>query len=321
MGEYIAVAADDSSFYYMWGDNRNTLVTTAYPDGRPDPDIFFEAEASTGVIPVCDANGPYTLQCGLSETLDGTGSYDPDGGSLIFDWSGPFEGSPLTDGGATPSVVFPTPTGDKSVDLTVTDDEGNQALCSAFASVIDTIPPTLTVPDDIVAECAAPEGTPVDIGEALVSDACDPDPMVSNDAPALFPLGSTDVTWMAVDDDGNTASAVQNVLVEDTTPPEVFCNAPATITPPDAPISFTATAEDVCEGPLTPTIVDYGCFKITKKGKIIDKTESCIVYFGGDTVTIADSGGVGTRITWTAEATDGSGNVTSVECGVDVIRP
>jgi hypothetical protein len=126
---------------------------------------------------------------------------------------------------------------------------------------------------------------------------------------------------MAVDDDGNTSSAVQNVLVEDTTPPTVFCNAPATITPPDAPISFTATAEDVCEGPLTPVIVDYGCFKVTSKGKIIDKTESCIVSFAGDTVTIADSGGVGTRITWTAEATDGSGNVTSVECGVNVIRP
>ena len=158
-------------------------------------------------------------------------------------------------------------------------------------------------------------------GDPTVSDFCDPDPGVSNDAPALFPLGSTDVTWTAVDDDGNTASAMQNVLIEDTTPPEVFCNAPATITPPDAPISFTATAEDVCEGPLTPVITEYGCFKVTKKGKIIDKTESCIVSFAGDTITIADSGGVATRITWTAEATDGSGNITSLGCAVDVVRP
>ena len=44
MGEYIAVAADANNFYYLWGDNRNTLVTTAFPSGRPDPDIFFEAE-------------------------------------------------------------------------------------------------------------------------------------------------------------------------------------------------------------------------------------------------------------------------------------
>jgi VCBS repeat-containing protein len=49
MGEYIAVAADASNFYYMWGDNRNTLVTTNFPGGRPDPDIFFEAEAIPGL--------------------------------------------------------------------------------------------------------------------------------------------------------------------------------------------------------------------------------------------------------------------------------
>jgi hypothetical protein len=44
MGEYIAVAADTENFYYMWGDNRNTLVTAAFPNGRPDPDVFFEVE-------------------------------------------------------------------------------------------------------------------------------------------------------------------------------------------------------------------------------------------------------------------------------------
>jgi hypothetical protein len=44
MGEYIAVAADADNFYYMWGDNRNSLVTAAFPDGRPDPDVFFEVD-------------------------------------------------------------------------------------------------------------------------------------------------------------------------------------------------------------------------------------------------------------------------------------
>jgi len=321
MGEYIAVAADDSSFYYMWGDNRNTLITTNFPDGRPDPDIFFEVEPIGGAIPICDANGPYQVECGLSATLDGSGSFDPDGGSLVYEWSGPFEGSPLTDGGATPSVVFPTPTGDKMVDLTVTDDEGNPAMCMANVSVIDTLPPVLTIPDDITAECSSPAGTPVDIGEATASDQCDPDPLVQDNAPALFPLGLTDVTWSATDDDGNFSEAIQQVLIEDTTPPEVFCNAPATITPPDAPISFTATADDVCEGPLPAMVTAYDCFKLTKKGKIIDKTFSCIVSFAGDTITILDSGGKDTRITWTAEATDGAGNVGSVDCSVDVVKP
>jgi hypothetical protein len=31
MGEYIAIAADTHNFYYLWGDNRNTLVTVNWP--------------------------------------------------------------------------------------------------------------------------------------------------------------------------------------------------------------------------------------------------------------------------------------------------
>ncbi len=60
---------------------------------------------------------------------------------------------------------------------------------------------------------------------------------------------------------------------------------------------------------------------MTKKGKIIDKTFSCIVSFAGDTITVLDSGGVDTRITWTAEATDGAGNIGSVDCSVEVVKP
>jgi hypothetical protein len=44
MGEYIGIAVDLRNFYYIWGDNRNILTTTAFPNGRPDPDVFFERE-------------------------------------------------------------------------------------------------------------------------------------------------------------------------------------------------------------------------------------------------------------------------------------
>ncbi len=41
MGDYNAITADATAFYLAWGDNRNTLKTPAYPDGRPDPDVSF----------------------------------------------------------------------------------------------------------------------------------------------------------------------------------------------------------------------------------------------------------------------------------------
>lgn len=41
MGDYNAITADATAFYLAWGDNRNILKTPAYPDGRPDPDVYF----------------------------------------------------------------------------------------------------------------------------------------------------------------------------------------------------------------------------------------------------------------------------------------
>ena len=194
------------------------------------------------------------------------------------------------------------------------------AVSEAF-SVVDTKDPTLTAPADTVAECTAPTGTPVDIGIPTVSDLCDTNVDVSDDAPALFPLGSTDVTWTATDDSGNQTVDIQTITIEDTTPPTVMCNSPATVDPTDVPISFTATAADICEGDLTPVITEFDCFKLTKKGKRIDKTDSCVVSIVGDTITISNSGGVDDHITWKAEATDGSGNVGMVECEVIVEKP
>ncbi|MCL6642443.1 MAG: glycoside hydrolase [Candidatus Bipolaricaulota bacterium] len=41
MGDYNQMAADARFFYLAWGDNRTLLQTERYPNGRPDPDVFF----------------------------------------------------------------------------------------------------------------------------------------------------------------------------------------------------------------------------------------------------------------------------------------
>jgi len=269
--------------------------------------------------PVCDANGPYTAECGFGTTLDGTGSSDPDGDSLTFEWTGPFIGSSAS--GATPMVMFSSPTGNKTVTLAVDDGLADPQQCTANVTVQDTIPPNLTVPADVTAECQSPAGTTVSLGNATAIDACDTSVDVSNNAPPSYPLGTTTVVWTAKDDDNNSSSSAQLVTVEDTLKPVIACNSPTTIVPPDAPVSFTASAVDQCEGPITPQILAYDCFVYTKKGKRIDKTESCVVVLDGDSVSILDSGGVGNTIAWTVSATDGSGNTATTECSVTVIKP
>lgn len=210
--------------------------------------------------------------------------------------------------------------GSTLVELTVTDTDNLSDVCSATVEVLDQEDPSITAPGDIVAECTSPAGTPVDLGDPATNDNCDASLNITNDAPALFPLGNTVVTWTATDDGGNDATDTQSVTVQDTTPPVIQCNAPPTIVPPDAPVSLTATATDICSTP-TVQVTGFDCFKFTKKGKRIDKTQSCVVSFSGSTVTIGDSGGVGTHITWTVAATDGSGNQSEVMCEVEVANP
>ncbi len=316
-GDYNGNACTGGRLHAAW-------PSATSPPGVPGP----STPTNTGVLyakvavngpPVCDANGPYVAECSVTTSLDGTGSFDPENQAITLSWTGPFNES-LTSG-ATPTATFPTPTGVKMVDLLVQDSDGLSESCMAQVTVSDTIVPTLTVPTDVTAECAAPVGTPVTIGLATATDLCDPTVAISNDAPALFPLGDTTVTWTGTDNDSNQTIDTQMITVEDTLPPVIACNSPATIVPPDAPIAFTTTAEDQCQGPITPVITGFDCFKFTKKGKRIDKTESCQVALNGDTITILDSGGVGDTISWTVEAPDGNGNVGSTTCEVEVINP
>jgi hypothetical protein len=294
------------------------------PPGVPAPNpnrigILYAFAAVNGP-PVCDANGPYDpVECGVPTTLDGSASFDPEGQTLTYIWTGPFDETPAT--GSMPTATFPTPTGTKTVNLVVTDTDGLLESCGASVNVIDTIAPSLTVPDDKKAECAAPEGTSVDIGTAVAADLCDTDVDTINDAPALFPLGETTVTWTATDDDGNQMIDTQTITIEDTTPPTIACNNPSTIVPPDTPITFTATAEDVCDGTIAAQVTTYDCFKFTKKGKRVDKTESCVVTFAGGNLNIVDSGGVGDNIEWIVTATDSSGNTTESTCSLVVANP
>src|SRR5262245_1192560 len=70
-------------------------------------------------------------------------------------------------------------------------------------NVVDTTAPTLKAPAAVTAECTGPKGTPVALGTATATDVCDASPVLTNDAPALFGLGTTNVTWTATDESQN----------------------------------------------------------------------------------------------------------------------
>jgi hypothetical protein len=41
MGDYLGAVRANGSTLTAWGDNRDVLVNGFWPDGRPDPDVFF----------------------------------------------------------------------------------------------------------------------------------------------------------------------------------------------------------------------------------------------------------------------------------------
>src|SRR5574343_73583 len=118
--------------------------------------------------------------------------------------------------------------GTNTVTLTVTDTNGNSSTGSATVTVSDATLPTITAPAAVnVTTDTACTATAVVLGNAVTADNCSV-ASVSNDAPAVFALGTTTVTWTVVDGSGNTATATQLVTVTDATNPTI--TAPSDIT-------------------------------------------------------------------------------------------
>jgi len=189
------------------------------------------------------------------------------------------------------------------------------------------ITPTLT---DITIECNTHGGaTNVDLGSAIATDNCDANPVIANDAPAFFPLGSTLVTWTATDAAGNATTILQNVTVVDNTAPVisgladlVVANTPGQC---DAPVDFAATTEDcspvdvtysiapgsafpVGSTPVTVTATDAsGNSSVSSFTVTVTDTEAPVITAPADIVVNNDPGACGAAVEFGIGATDNCG--------------
>ena len=138
--------------------------------------------------------------------------------------------------------------------------------------------------------------------------------------------------------------ATQTINIFDNTPPEVQCNASniTVVDGEDDEVSFTATSTDACSGVTTevgwliciepsqddadlPWWYEYEPCQVTTiygdDDDDDDDPEGVVVEVDGATITIINSGAVGTVIGWTAQGTDDCGNTTTVDCSIMVIEP
>jgi PKD repeat protein len=88
--------------------------------------------------PVADAGGPYSAIVGASIAFDGSGSSDPDGTIVSYDWT---FGDGATASGASPAHAYGA-AGTYTVALTVTDDTGRRATATTRADItVANLPP------------------------------------------------------------------------------------------------------------------------------------------------------------------------------------
>ena len=206
--------------------------------------------ASYAVAGTCNLDG---VSVAVSLT-DGTNSADANAVDCIDSaWTASVDASGLADGAISVSAVAST-----SLETDTATATTNK----------DTTGPTVNVPANITVNADSASGTAATnvaivafLQAATASDATDGSVTVTNDAPDVFPLGDTVVTFAATDAAGNQGTASSVVTISDLTPPVI--NAAATLvvlgTEDGVPASEQAivdylasvTATDNVDGALT----------------------------------------------------------------------
>lgn len=169
----------------------------------------------------------------------------------------------FAEGGGGPAVMLTSaantasgssfPLGTTTVSYKATDAAGNTANCSFTVTVVDNEAPSITAPANVTVNadngmCAA---TNVALGTPATSDNCGV-AGTSNNAPTSYPVGTTTVTWIVNDVNGNANTATQTVTVIDNQVPSITAPADVTVNADNGLCSASgvalgsATASDNC---------------------------------------------------------------------------
>ncbi|HEX9846154.1 MAG TPA: DUF5011 domain-containing protein, partial [Candidatus Nitrosotenuis sp.] len=203
----------------------------------------------------CDTSPPVIVILGDNPaTHEAVTPYVDAGATALDDVDGDLTSAIIV----TNNVNENTP-GPYTVEYSVTDSSGNTASAQRTVNVMDTMPPAVTISENITAEATGPDGATVSYDFPTATDAVDDSPTVqcTPASGSVFALGDTTVSCIATDFSGNSADTSFTVTVQDTTPPEITIlgENPATILENLAYADAGATASDIVDGDLTASII------------------------------------------------------------------
>jgi len=111
----------------------NVTIDASDFAGNAMPTDSYSFTTEVGDPPVSDPNGPYAGVIDTAVTFNGSGSYDPDGTIISYDWD---FGDNLTGSGVNPSHTYTDP-GIYTVNLTVTDNAGLTDFATTLATIVE----------------------------------------------------------------------------------------------------------------------------------------------------------------------------------------
>ncbi|WP_262733012.1 HYR domain-containing protein [Gaetbulibacter sp. NE] len=286
------------------GSDNCGSVTITQTAGLPSGSAFpvgtttntFEIEDTAGnttscsfTVTVNDNENP-TIACPSDITVNADGNCEATSVTLIS----PTVNDNCSIDTITNNAPATFPLGNTTVTWTVTDLAGNSSQCTQIVTVNDVTPPTITCPGDITvnADTGLCTASGVNLGTPTVDDNCGVG--YSNDAPAIFPLGQTIVTWTATDGYSNSTTCTQIVTVVDNEAPNVICQSLSLQLNPTTGLA-TITANDIDNG----------------------STDNCSIANMTLSQTTFDCNDIGTN-TVTLTVTDGSGNSDSCTAMVTI---
>jgi hypothetical protein len=184
--------------------NNNVIVAGGSNDANGIPQFLTVKYTQDKTPPVVDA--------GPDVTIEATG---PAGA--------PFTLNPtVTDNGTIASVVITPelatyPLGTTAITVTATDAAGNVGTGSMSLTVVDTTPPTLTVPPTIhvpLNTTSSAAAVQAFLAAASATDTVDTKVTISYQVPALNSVGPKTVLFTATDDAGNMTTASSTIQVD-----------------------------------------------------------------------------------------------------------
>jgi VCBS repeat-containing protein len=167
-----------------------------------------------------------------------------------------FDASPVVSCVPVSGSAFPI--GTTTVSCTAKDAAGNSSNGTFSVIVTDPFRPVLTVPRDLSVQTAKPDGESVTF-VVSATDNADPNPSVecTPASGSVFPGGTTQVTCVASDVSGNTATATFNVTVTVTNVAPVAQNGSIS-TQEDVAVGGTLSASDPNGSSVVFSIVTNG---------------------------------------------------------------